>query len=218
MLWAMESVLDLPKPRFQLEHAIALVRQDRWLVGAVRSGKLKVLTDSSPEPSRPYRRTRPLTHLARRSLHERRPLTVSAVVEHGEPPGPPADWELDWPALLYAPVGLPGQRPVGLLIVGSRVHHWYSQQEIDYVAALGVTLSGLVLSLSGRLTRLTERELEAARLIAQGLSLSETSAALRVDPEETRTLVGHVLRKLSLRSPGQLADAWSRVEALAGYS
>ncbi len=69
MLRGMESVLDLPKPRFQLEHAMALVRHDRWLLGAVRDGKLKVLADSSPEPNRPFRRTRPLTHLARRCLH-----------------------------------------------------------------------------------------------------------------------------------------------------
>ncbi len=103
---------------------------------------------------------------------------------------------------------MPGQRPLGLVIV---------QPEVDYVAALGVTVSGLVLSLSGPLTRLTERELEAARLIAQGLSLPETSAALHVGLEEARALVGSVLRKLSLRSPGQLADAWSRLEALAGH-
>lgn len=213
----MESVLDLPKPRFQLEHAVALVRQDRWLVGAVRGGKLKVLTDSSPEPGRPYRRTRSLTHLARRCLHERRPLAVSSIAEAAEPAGQPADWELDWPALLYAPVGLPGQRPVGLLLVGSRLRHWYSQHEVDYVAALGISLSGLVLALGGPLTRLGERELEAARLVAQGLSLAEMSTALGTDPEEARLLMGRVLRKLSLRSPGQLADAWSRLEALAGY-
>jgi DNA-binding CsgD family transcriptional regulator len=216
MLSGMQILPDLPKPRFQLEHAMALVPHDRWLLGAVRDGKLKVLADSSPEPDRPYRRTRSLTHLGRRCLHERRPLTVSSIAEPTPSAEPAEDWELDWPALLYAPVGLPGQRPLGLVIVGARTRHWYSQPEVDYVAAVGVTASGLVLSLTGPLTRLSGRELETARLIAEGLSLPETSAALRVDLDQARALVGCVLRKLSLRSPGQLADAWPRLEVLPG--
>jgi DNA-binding CsgD family transcriptional regulator len=205
----MHSALDLPTLEFRLHHAMALVRQDRWLLGALRDGKLKVLADSSPELHRPYRRTRALAHLARRCLHERRPLTVSSM---GEAPDCPADprpeWELDWPALLYAPVGMPARRPVGLLIMGSRSAHWYQQQEIDYAAALGVTLTGLVLALGGLLTRLSERERQTARLIAQGLSLPETSIALRLGLDEARDLVERVLRKLSVRSPGQLADSW----------
>ena|SRR5437879_21554 len=219
----MDSALDLPTLEFRLHHAMALVRQDRWLLGALRDGKLRVLADSSPELHRPYRRTRVLTHLARRCLHERRPLTVSALDQAcAAPPQAQAatneqhDWELDWPALLYAPVGMPGQRPVGLLIVGARTTHWYQQQEIDYAAALGVTLTGLVLALSGPLARLNQRELEAARLVAQGFSLAETSAALNLGgPEEARSLVDRVLRKLSVRSPGQLMDSWTRLEPLA---
>jgi DNA-binding CsgD family transcriptional regulator len=213
----MECVLDLPKPRFQLEHALALVRQDRWLVGAVRDGKLRVVADSSPEPHRPYRHTRPLTHLARRCLHERRPLTVASIPGVAEPPpqsAPAPDWELDWPALLYAPVGMPGRRPLGLLVLGSRDHHWYTQPEIDYAAALGVTLSGLLLPHGGPLTRLGGRELAVARLVAEGLSLTETAAAMDVDLDEARALVGRVLRRLSVRSPGQLADVWARLEPL----
>jgi DNA-binding CsgD family transcriptional regulator len=201
---------DLPTLEVQLGHAMALVRQDRWLLGALRDGKLKVLADSNPELHRPYRRTRVLTHLARRCLHERHPLTVSSIDGGAarEPGREPPDWELTWSALLYAPVGLPGRRPVGLLIVGSRTSHWYQQQEIEYAAALGVTLTGPVLALGGPLTRLNRRELEAARLIAQGLSLPETSIALRVTVDEARALVDRVLRKLSVRSPRQLAAAW----------
>jgi DNA-binding CsgD family transcriptional regulator len=208
----MDSALDVPKLHLQLDQVMTLVRQDRWLLGALREGKLRVLADSSPEPDRPYRRTRPLSHLARRCLHERRPLSVASVVSGPAEPGRPADWELDWPALLYAPVGLPSQRPIGLLLVGSRCDHWYQQHEADYLAALGVSLSGLVLTLSGPLTRLNRRELDVARLIAQGLSISETSAALKVGVDDARDLVGTVLRKLSLRSPGQLADSWPRLE------
>ncbi len=216
----MHTALDLPTLEFRLHHAIALVRQDRWLLGAVRDGKLRVLADSSPELHRPYRRTRALTHLARRCLHERRPLTVSslggAIPETHGMDAPIADWELDWPAMLYAPVGMPARRPVGLLIVGSRTDHWYQQQEIDYAAALGVALTGLVLALGGPLTRLSERERQTAQLIAQGLSLPETSIALRLGLDEARDLVDRVLRKLSVRSPGQLADRWPRLESVVG--
>jgi len=225
--------LDLPTLEFRLHHAMALVRQDRWLLGALRDGKLKVLADSSPELHRPYRRTRVLSHLARRCLHERRPLTVSSLGPPPEGPRPRAhrpaspvaavtqaahpDWELDWPALLYAPVGMPSRRPMGLIIMGSRADHWYREQEIDYAAALGVTLTGLVLALGGPLTRLSDRERQTAHLIAQGLSLPETSIALRLGPDEARDLVDRVLRKLSIRSPGQLADCWPRLEPTAGY-
>lgn len=211
----MESPLDLPTLEFHLHHAMALVRQDRWLLGALRDGKLKVLADSSPELHRPYRRTRPLTHLARRCLHERRPLTVSSLGAPAEERqiGLRSDWELDWPALLYTPVGMPAGRPVGLLVMGSRADHWYRQQEIDYAAALGVTLTGLVLALGGPLARLSGRERQTAHLIAQGLSLAETSIALRLGLDEARDLVDQVLRKLSVRSPAQLADSWPQ-----GYS
>src|SRR5258708_9401742 len=64
---------DLPTLEVQLGHAMALVRQDRWLLGALREGRLKVLSDSNPELHPPYRRTRALTHLAPRCLHERHP-------------------------------------------------------------------------------------------------------------------------------------------------
>jgi DNA-binding CsgD family transcriptional regulator len=208
-----DSALDLPNLELHLSHAMALIRQDRWLLGALREGKLKVLADSNPELQRPYRRTRALTHLARRCLDERRPLAVSSL--DSEPPGEPGaplDWEMDWPALLYVPVGLPARRPVGLLVIGTRECHWYQQTDIDYAAAVGVTLTGPVLALGGPLTRLSGRELEAARLIAEGLSLPETSAALRLGIDEARALVDRVLRKLSVRSPGQLAGAWGRQE------
>jgi len=72
-----------------------------------------------------------------------------------------------------------------------------------------------MLSLGGPLTRLSQRELAVARLIAQGLSLTETSAALQVELDAARGLVGRVLRKLALRSPGQLVDAWPQLGAVA---
>lgn len=209
----MHTALDLPTTELRLHHAMALVRQDRWLLGALSDGKLRILADSSPELRRPYRRTRPLTALGRRCLHERRPLTISALAEPpAAPPGPQPDWELDWPALLYAPVGMPGQRPMGLLIAGARSGYWYQQEEIDYAGALGVALTGLVLALGGPLSRLTDGELQAARLVAQGLSLPETSVALGRQVDETRALLDRVMRKLSLRSPAELMESWARMD------
>jgi DNA-binding CsgD family transcriptional regulator len=198
--------------RFPFDQAISLIRQDRWQLGALRGSKLRVIADSGPDRSRPFRRTRSLSHLARRCLHERQPLTVSAMAGPEPAPRPAGDraedWELDWPSLLYAPVGMPRHRPVGLLIVGSRSDHWYPQDEIDYLAALAVTLTAPVLTLGAQLGRLTDRELQVARLVAHGLSVPETAAALKVGAEEARTLVGGVLRKLALRSPTQLSEVW----------
>ena len=218
----MNSQLELSRVRLDLDHAMSLARQDRWVLGSLREGRLRVLADSSPERDRPFRRVRPLSRLARRCLHDRRPLTVSAVsgASGGDPEAGPsraseaADWELDWPALLYAPVGLPGRRPVGLLTVGCLSEHWYLQDEIDYVAGVGVSLTSIVLSLDGPLARLASDERAAARLLGQGLSVPELAAALEVDRTEARELVGCVLRKLSLRSPRELAGLWPELTPL----
>src|SRR5438270_299264 len=167
---------------------------------------------AGPPPGRPARTRHPKHHrqpaLAQAGgpPPERRPPTAPSIATAPAPPrssqrrsplrrpdhalasAHARDGELDWPALLYAPVGLPRQRPLGLLVIGSRACHWYTQQDIDYAAALGVTLSGLMLSLGGPLTRLSQRELAVARLIAQGLSLTETSAALQVELDAARGL------------------------------
>jgi len=211
--------------RLDLEQAMSLIRQDRWVLGSLRDGRLRVLADSSPERDRPFRRVRALSRLARRCLHDRRPLTVSTVAAGGEdlavasqstrsPAGAPTDWEVDWPALLYAPVGLPGRRPVGLLTVGCLTDHWYPQEEIDYVAGVGMSFTAAVLTLDGPLARLASDERAAARLLGQGLSVPELAAALEVDRREARELVGSVLRKLSLRSPRELAGLWPELTAL----
>ena len=64
---------------------------------------------------------------------------------------------MDWPALLYAPVGEAGQRPIGLLIVGCRRDHWYSEDDITYAINLGALLAPLVAALRGPLGRLNEK-------------------------------------------------------------
>ena len=225
----MSGQADLLRVRLDLDHAMSLVANDRWVVGSHREGRLRVLADSSPERDRPFRRVRPLSRLARRCLHDRRPLTVSALPAastDAEPGSPPSgadaaahseqpDWELDWPALLYAPIGMPGRRPVGLLTVGCLTDHWYRQDEVDYVAGVGMSLTSTVLSLDGPLARLGSDERAAARLLGQGLSVPELAAALELDRSEARELVSSVLRKLSLRSPRELANLWPELTSLA---
>src|SRR5439155_3862463 len=79
ILARVNSQPELSRVRLDLEQAMSLVRQDRWILGSLREGRLRVLADSSPERERPFRRVRALSQLARRCLHDRRPLTVSAV-------------------------------------------------------------------------------------------------------------------------------------------
>lgn len=198
---------------FHLDRALQLIAHDRWVLGGLHDGKLRVLLDSSPEPDRPFRRTRPLSRLARRCLHEGKPLTMNALGS-SQQPSEPVNWELDWPALLYAPVGMPGRRPVGLLILGSRTDHWYVPEEIDYVASLGVTLTSMALLVGGPVDRLRGSERHAAQLVSQGLSASEIAIALDLDRTGAQRLVARVLRKLALRSPRQLSELWPELEPL----
>jgi DNA-binding CsgD family transcriptional regulator len=200
--------------RFHLDRALQLVAHDRWVLGGLHDGKLRVLLDSSPEPDRPFRRTRPLSHLGRRCLHEGKPVAVTALGASDRTSAEPVNWEMDWPSLLYAPVGMPARRPVGLLILGSRSDHWYVQEEIDYVASLGVTLTSMALSVGGPVERLRGNEWRAAQFVSQGLSASEIAVALDIDRSAAQRLVARVLRKLALRSPRQLSELWPEVEPL----
>jgi hypothetical protein len=235
----MRRRLELPVIRLDLDQALRFVTQDRWVLGALRDdgprddhrdrghrdgplrdARLRVLADSAPEADWPLRRVRALSRLARRCLHDRRPLTVSTLSVTAGPATPApadqpaADWETDWPALLYVPVGVPGRRPAGLLTVGCRSQHWYTQAEIDYVGGVGMALTSAVLWLDGPLARLGPDERAAARLLGQGLSLDELAAALEVDRSEALELTGGVLRKLSLRSPRELAHRWPELAPL----
>ena len=199
----MANLIDLDKTRKHLALALDVVRHDRWLFGGMRDGRLRVIGDSEMDREAPVQAIfMDLSHLSRRCLFERHPIAVSSVVD----PVGYDDWERDWPALIYVPVGLPKTRPVGILIVGASKEHWYTQEEIDYVAALGVTLTAAVNAVTGPLGRLTIEERHAAQLIAEGLSDPEVAHALAVDSEQARSLADSVLRKLSLRSRFELGD------------
>ena len=115
------------------------------------------------------------------------------------------DWELDWPTILYAPIGESGQRPIGLLVVGCRRDHWYSDQDIAYAQALGRSLSPMVAALRGPLGRLDEDETTVAHLLALGFSSEEIARAMATDERRARTLVNSVAGKLQTVDNDDLA-------------
>src|SRR5260370_34247968 len=123
--------------------------------------------------------------LSSRALYEKRPVVVNSVIENPNPSNG-YDWELDWPAILYAPVGEIGQRPIGLLVLGCRRDHWYSEEDIAYATILGTSLAPLVAALRGPLGRLNESEGEVAQLMSYGLSTQESARAIEVGNNWTR--------------------------------
>ncbi len=201
----MRKTLDLEKTRTHLGLALDVLHHDRWILGGVRDGRMRVIADSTvPEPDEPVQPLyQELSQMARRCLYERHPLAVTSIVESRSEEG---NWEIDWPALIYAPVGIPKTRPVGILIVGSRSEHWYTQDEIDYVSALGVTLTTAVSCLTGPLGRLARTERRVALLIAEGLSDSEIALAIGSTPAVVSRISDVVLRKLAVTSRSEVKD------------
>jgi DNA-binding CsgD family transcriptional regulator len=141
--------------------------------------------------------------LARRALFEKRPMVVNSVIENPKPTNG-YDWELDWPALLYAPVCEPGQRPIGLLVLGCRRDHWYSDDDVAYAGSLGITLAPMVGALRGPLSRLNETEVEIAQLLSYGLSTQEIARAMQTDDETAKGVVETVMRRLRSFSASEL--------------
>ena len=219
----MPTPINVRRTRAHLTLALGVVPHDRWVLGGLRDGRLRVIAEATKRQRRRARAAtrypqqpggtaqaptvRPiyseLSPLARRCLYERHPLCVTSVVEA---PADDTDWEVDWPAILYVPVGLPNTRPVGIMILGSRTPHWYSQDEIDFVAALGISLTATVSAVTGPLGRLTSRERRFALLIAEGLSDQEIAVALALDDVAVRRASDSVLRKLEVRSRHEVRD------------
>src|SRR6195256_6660305 len=151
---------------------------DRWVLGYLRAGWLQPIAAS--EASRRFLQGRPLMPVARRALFEKRPMVLNSLIENPNP-SMGYDWELDWPALLYAPVGEAGLRPIGLLVLGCRRDHWYSEEDVHYAGSLGGTLAPMVAALRRPLGRLNEIESEVAQLLSYGLSEQEIARAIRFD-------------------------------------
>jgi DNA-binding CsgD family transcriptional regulator len=191
----MGQLPDLQEARRRLGLALEIFCHDRWVLGYLRGGWLQPIAAS--EVSRRLMQRRPLMPLSRRALYEKRPVVVNSVIENPNPSNG-YDWELDWPAILYAPVGEEGHRPIGLLILGCRRDHWYSEEDVHYAGSLGTTLAPMVAALRGPLSRLNEIESEVAQLLSYGLSEAEIARAIRFDHHRTRALVDGVTHKLKL--------------------
>jgi DNA-binding CsgD family transcriptional regulator len=198
----MGQLPQLQQARRRLGLALDSICHDRWVLGYLRAGWLQPIAAS--EVSRRFLQGRPLMPLARRALYEKRPMVMNSVIENPNP-SLGYDWELDWPALLYAPVGDAGQRPTGLLILGCRHDHWYTEEDIAYAITLGTALAPLVAGLRGPLGRLNESEGEVAQLLSYGLSTQEIARAIQVDDGRSRTLVDNVTRKLQAVAADELA-------------
>lgn len=170
-----------------------MIRHDRWILGYLRGGCMQPIAAS--EISRRLLQTHTLMPLSRRALYERKPTVVNSVVAAGDPDND-YDWELDWPAILYAPVGVLGERPIGLLVVGCRRDHWYSEQDVAFAYTLGLSLAPMVSALRGPLSRLNENETMAAHLLGHGLSVAEIATAMSIEEPRARCVVDSVTRKL----------------------
>src|SRR6266581_1568233 len=166
----MGQLPDLQQARRRLGLALSTICNDRWVLGFLRGGCLQPIAAS--EVSRRFLQRHPLLHLSRRALYERKPMVINSVVASDEIAGE-YDWELDWPAILYAPVGELGQRPIGLLIVGCRRDHWYTEEDIANAHTLGISFAPMVAALRGPLSRFNERETAVAHLLSHGFSIEE---------------------------------------------
>jgi DNA-binding CsgD family transcriptional regulator len=198
----MAQLPQFQQARRRLGLALDGLCHDRWVLGYLRAGWLQPIAAS--EVSRRFLQGRPLMPLARRALYEKRPTVMNALVENPNP-SMGYDWEMDWPALLYAPVGNPGARPIGLLVIGCRRDHWYTEEDVTYAISLGTTLAPMVAALRGPLGRLNESEGEIAQLLSYGLSAQEIARAIRVDDHASLELVESVTRKLQGIESDELA-------------
>jgi DNA-binding CsgD family transcriptional regulator len=190
----MGQLPDLQQARRRLGLALSIIRHDRWLLGFLRGGRLQPIAAS--EISRRFLESHPLMPLSRRALYERKPLVMNSVVERDDEATNEYDWEMDWPTLLYAPVGEIGQRPIGLLIIGCRRDHWYTDDDVTHAYTLGLSLAPMVAALRGPLSRLNDAETAVAHLLGHGFSSQEIARAMNTDDHQARAWVESVAKKL----------------------
>jgi hypothetical protein len=198
----MGQLPELQRSRRRLGLALDPLCHDRWVLGYVRNGSLHPIASSVI--SRRFMQSRPLLPLSRRALYEQRPIVINSVSD-ALAPSNGYDWELDWPAILYAPVGELDRRPIGLLVLGCRSDHWYTEEDVAYVHSLGITLAPMVAALRGPLGRMNAGEGEVAQLLGCGLSAQEIARATRRDERQAGALVASVTRKLQSIAAEELA-------------
>jgi len=197
----MGQLLDLQETRRRLGLALEVLCHDRWVVGFLRGGALQPIAAS--EISRRLLQAHPLQPLSRRALFEQRPVVVNSLFPYTTPTAG-FDWELDWPAILYAPIGETGQRPIGLLVLGCRRDYWYSEEDVQYAIGLGTALAPIISSLRGPIGRMTGAEAEVVQLMSCGMSREEIAQAIKAGHAETDALISSVKRKLSQRAPHRI--------------
>jgi DNA-binding CsgD family transcriptional regulator len=197
----MGQLPDLQQARRRLGLALSFVRHDRWVLGFLRGGRLQPIAAS--EISRRFLETHALMPLSRRALYERKPVVINSVIERDDA-GDEYDWELDWPAILYAPVGELGRRPIGLLIIGCRRDHWYTEEDIANAHTLGLSLAPMVAALRGPLSRFNDGETAVAHLLSHGFSIQEITRAMNIDERQARAWVESATRKLQTVSANDL--------------
>ena len=197
----MGQLVDLQETRRRLGLALEVLSHDRWVVGFLRGGALQPVAAS--EISRRLLQAHPLQPLSRRALFEQRPVVVNSVFPYTTPAAG-FDWELDWPAIMYAPIGETGQRPIGLLVLGCRHDYWYSEEDVQYAIGLGTALAPIISSLRGPLGRMTEAEAVVVQLMSCGMSREEIAQAIKAGQVETDALISSVKRKLSQRAPHRI--------------
>ncbi len=193
----MGQLVELQETRRRLGLALEVLCHDRWVIGFLRGGALQPIAAS--EITRRLMRAKPLQPLSRRALFEQRPLVVNSVFPFTTPAAS-FDWELDWPAIMYAPIGEAGQRPIGLLVLGCRRDYWYSDEDVQYATSLGLALAPMVSSLRGPLGRMTEAETEVVQLMSCGMSRQEIAHAIKAGDLEADALISSVKRKLNQRA------------------
>ena len=197
----MGQLLDLQEARRRLGLALEVLCHDRWVVGFLRGGALQPIAAS--EISRRLLQAHPLQPLSRRALFEQRPVVVNSLFPYTTPTAG-FHWELDWPAILYAPIGETGQRPIGLLVLGCRRDYWYSEEDVQYAIGLGTALAPIISSLRGPIGRMTGAEAEVVQLMSCGMSREEIAQAIKAGHVETDALISSVKRKLSQRAPHRI--------------
>lgn len=139
-----------------LNWSLSPIQHDRWLVAALRDRRLRTVAQSQPDPANPYQQLREVQPPAWRCLLSAQAICVTQCSASARPAAASREWELEWPAVLYAPVGVPGRRGEGLLILANRRPHSYCTDEIRYLSLLAQGLLHWVAFAAGSQSALSE--------------------------------------------------------------